>query len=286
MKQPQQRLGKGLGALIGETPKAEEQAAGLKMLSVNDIDPNAEQPRKHFDTERLQELAQSIRTYGIVQPIIVHQSGHRYTIIAGERRYRAARLAGLKEVPVVIKECSQAELMEVSLVENLQREDLNPIEEAQAMRLLMDEHKLTQDELSIRLGKSRSAVANTLRLLSLPESVCQMVISGDLSSGHARCLVALERDEDKQRLAMKIVSQGLSVRATEELVKALSVQLKRESIKKAPAEPEIREAEKTLTAALGTRVQISGDLKRGKIMLTYYNQDQLNSLYDFLMTSK
>jgi ParB family chromosome partitioning protein len=285
MKQ-QQRLGKGLGALIGDvTAEKEEKSDGIIIVNVNDIDPNASQPRKHFDNEKLEELAQSISTYGIVQPIIVQKFGSRYTIIAGERRYRAARLAGLKEVPVIIKEYSESELMEVSLVENLQREDLNPIEEAQAMRMLMDEHNLTQDELSTRLGKSRSAVANTLRLLSLPETVRTMVIAGDLSSGHARCLVALERDEDKQRLAMKIVSQGLSVRATEELIKALSKQMPEETKKQKPS-TEIKEAEKTLTAALGTRVQISGDMKRGKIILQYYNQDQLNTLYDFLMTSK
>lgn len=285
MKQ-QQRLGKGLGALIGDIPeKNEEKSNGIKMINVNDIDPNAGQPRKHFDSEKLEELAQSISTYGIVQPIIVQNSGTRYIIIAGERRYRAARLAGLKEVPVIIKEYSEAELMEVSLVENLQREDLNPIEEAQAMRMLMDEHNLTQDELSSRLGKSRSAVANTLRLLSLPEAVRTLVIDGELSSGHARCLVALDRDEDKQRLALKIVSQGLSVRATEELVKALNNQVPNER-KKEKAKPEIKEAEKTLTAALGTRVQISGDMKRGKIIVQYYNQDQLNTLYDFLMTNK
>jgi len=285
MKQ-QQRLGKGLGALIGDIPeKNEEKSNGIKMINVNDIDPNAGQPRKHFDSEKLEELAQSISTYGIVQPIIVQNSGTRYIIIAGERRYRAARLAGLKEVPVIIKEYSEAELMEVSLVENLQREDLNPIEEAQAMRMLMDEHNLTQDELSSRLGKSRSAVANTLRLLSLPEAVRTLVIEGELSSGHARCLVALDRDEDKQRLALKIVSQGLSVRATEELVKALNKQMPKER-KKEKAKPEIKEAEKTLTAALGTRVQISGDMKRGKIILQYYNQEQLNTLYDFLMTNK
>ncbi len=285
MKQ-QQRLGKGLGALIGDVPaQKEEHSDGIKSVNVNDIDPNASQPRKHFDSEKLEELSQSISTYGIVQPIIVQKNGLRYTIIAGERRYRAARLAGLKDVPVVIKEYSEAELMEVSLVENLQREDLNPIEEAQAMRMLMDEYKLTQDELSTRLGKSRSAVANTLRLLSLPESVRSMVIAGDLSSGHARCLVALDRDEDKQRLAMKIVSQGLSVRAAEELIKALNKQKPQER-KKEDTESEIKEAEKSLTAALGTRVLISGDMKRGKIILQYYNQDQLNSLYDFLMTNK
>jgi ParB family chromosome partitioning protein len=286
MKQ-QQRLGKGLGALIEDASavSAEEKDDGLKMISVNEIDPNAGQPRKHFDNEKLEELAKSIETYGIVQPIIVQENGNRYTIIAGERRYRAARLAGLKEVPVIVKEFSEAVLMEVSLVENLQREDLNPIEEAQAMRMLMDEHHLTQDELSSRLGKSRSAVANTLRLLSLPESVRSFVIAGELSSGHARCLVALERDEDKQRLAEKIVMQGLSVRATEELIKALSKPMIAAS-KEKESVPEIEEAEKTLTTALGTRVQIAGDLKRGKIILQYYNPEQLNSLFDFLMTSK
>ncbi len=283
----QQRLGKGLGALIEDASSmtAEERADGIKTVSVNDIDPNAAQPRKHFDSEKLEELAQSVQTYGIVQPIIVQANGSRYTIIAGERRYRAARLAGLKEVPVIVKEYSQTELMEVSLVENLQREDLNPIEEAQAMRMLMDEHDLTQDELSSRLGKSRSAVANTLRLLSLPESVRSLVIAGELSSGHARCLVALERDEDKQRLAQKIIAQGLSVRATEELIKTLSKTVPVAAAGKETA-PEIEEAEKTLTAALGTRVQIAGDLKRGKIILQYYNQEQLNSLFDFLMTNK
>jgi len=283
----QQRLGKGLGALIEDAGgfAAEEKAAGIKMVNVNDIDPNAGQPRKHFDSEKLQELAQSILTYGIVQPIIVQETGGRYTIIAGERRYRAARLAGLKEVPVIIKEYSQAELMEVSLVENLQREDLNPIEEAQAMRMLMEEHQLTQDELSSRLGKSRSAVANTLRLLSLPESVRKLVIAGELSSGHARCLVALENDDDKLKLAQKIVAQGLSVRAAEQLIKALG-EAKSASEKNRETRPEIEEAEKNLTAALGTRVQIEGNLKRGKIILQYYNQEQLNSLFDFLITHK
>ena len=282
----QQRLGKGLGALIEDASSvtADNTADGMKMLSVNDIDPNAGQPRKHFDNEKLEELAQSIQTYGIVQPIIVQANGSRYTIIAGERRYRAARLAGLKEVPVIVKEFSEAMLMEVSLVENLQREDLNPIEEAQAMRMLMDEHHLTQDELSSRLGKSRSAVANTLRLLSLPEAVRSFVIAGELSSGHARCLVALQRDEDKQRLAQKIMSQGLSVRATEELIKALNKTVIAPA-KQTAAVPEIEDAEKSLTAALGTRVQIAGDLKRGKIILQYYNQEQLNALFDFLMTS-
>ena len=189
----QQRLGKGLGALISDEDINTSSASmsGVREVDVNEIDPNVDQPRKHFDTEALEGLAQSIKTYGIVQPLIVRRVGDRYSIIAGERRYRAARMAGLKTVPVVVKEYSDAELMEVSLVENLQREDLNPIEEAQAMQMLMSEHNLTQEELSARLGKSRSAVANTLRLLTLPESVRALVESGELSSGHARCLVAL-----------------------------------------------------------------------------------------------
>ncbi len=280
----QKRLGKGLGALIGDG-LATGEASGLKVVDVNDIDPNEIQPRKNFDAEKLSELAQSIRTYGIVQPIIVQKKGMRYAIVAGERRYRAARLAGLKEVPVVVKEYSLAELMEVSLVENLQREDLNPIEEAQAMRMLMDEHRLTQDELSNRIGKSRSAVANTLRLLTLPEGVRAFVISGALSEGHARCLVVLENDGDKQKLAERIIAQGLSVRATESLVSARDNQ-PRCIEKAAKTDPELSAAEKTLTDALGTRVQISGDSRRGKITLSYYNSEQLQSLYDFLMSCK
>lgn len=283
MKQQQQRLGRGLGALIGEESSAEKTA--VLELDVNEIDPNLLQPRKHFDEEKLEELAQSIRTYGIVQPIIVQNIGDRYKIIAGERRYRAARLAGLSVVPVVIKEYSEMEFMEVSLVENLQREDLNPIEEAQAMRMLMDEHSLTQDELSGRLGKSRSAVANTLRLLSLPEEVRTMVVSGELSSGHARCLVALKSDHDKITLARRIVAQGLSVRETEALVGA-TAEKKEVQRKKKNAAPEIESAQGSLTTALGTRVQIVGDLSHGKIVLSYYNPDQLQALYDFLMTCK
>ncbi len=279
----QQRLGRGLGALIGEESTVEK--SNILEVGVNEIDPNMQQPRKHFDEEKLEELAQSIHNYGIVQPIIVQRNGERYTIIAGERRYRAARMAGLTEVPVVIKEYSENEFMEVSLVENLQREDLNPIEEAQAMRLLMDEHSLTQDELSSRLGKSRSAVANTLRLLTLPREVCEMVISGELSSGHARCLVALPSDSEKIELARKIISEKLSVRETEALAGETSgKKAAPRKIKNAP--PEIETAQSALTSALGTRVQIVGNLSRGKIVLSYYNPDQLQSLYDFFLTCK
>lgn len=277
----QQRLGKGLGALIGDETQPKADKTGVQEIDVNEIDPNVGQPRKHFDAEALEGLSQSIKTYGIVQPIIVRRINDRFSIIAGERRYRAARMAGLKQVPVVVKDYSDTELMEVSLVENLQREDLNPIEEAQAMQLLMTEHELTQEELSERLGKSRSAVANTLRLLNLPENIQSMVISGALSSGHARCLVALKSDEQKTKLANRIIAEGLSVRAVEELIK------KAEAApvvhKKKPLMPEIESAEKAISTALGTKVQITGDLKHGKIILNYYSADQLESLYDFLI---
>lgn len=282
----QQRLGKGLGALIKDDNLDSSSAPlpGVRDIDVNEIDPNVDQPRKHFDTEALEGLAQSIKTYGIVQPIIVRRVEDRYSIIAGERRYRAARMAGLKTVPVVVKEYSDAELMEVSLVENLQREDLNPIEEAQAMQMLMSEHKLTQEALSERLGKSRSAVANSLRLLTLPEGVRALVESGELSSGHARCLVALKSDESKLRLARKIVAEGLSVRAVEEMVKALDE--KPAPRRKKQSVPEIESAENTLSSALGTRVQITGNLKHGKIILNYYSAEQLESLYDLLIAEK
>lgn len=280
----QQRLGKGLGALISEDPVSSDNS--VREIDVNSIDPNNDQPRKTFDNDKLNELAQSIKTYGIVQPVIVQQKDNRYVIIAGERRYRASRIAGLKTVPVVVKEYSKREFMEVSLVENLQREDLNPIEEAEAMRMLMDEHQLTQDVLSSRLGKSRSAVANTLRLLTLPDKVRIMVIAGDLTSGHARCLVSLESEEDKNNIADKIVTNGLSVRATEELIQNLKKKPKRQKVEKQPVPPEIRSAETTLSSALGTKVQINGSLEKGKITLSYYNSEQLQSLYDFLMASK
>ena len=278
----QQRLGKGLGALIGEDIEASTNS--VIEIDVNDIDPNSDQPRKTFDDEKIQELAQSIETYGIVQPIILQRIGRRYIIIAGERRYRAARIAGLGAVPAVIKEYSKQALMEVSLIENIQREDLNPIEEAQAIRMLMDEHNLTQDDVSSRIGKSRSAVANTLRLLSLPDPIREMVMTGYLSSGHARCLVTLKTDEQKIAAAQRIVAEGLSVRATEEMIKTMESAKARVVKKESEAPPEIRSAETKLSDTLGTKVQISGSLKKGKVTLSYYNEEQLESLYEFLLT--
>ena len=275
----QQRLGKGLSALIED----ETQNSGSIMeVDVNSIDPNMNQPRKTFDNEKLDELAQSIKTYGVVQPIIVQKSGSRYIIIAGERRYRASRLAGLSKVPIVVKEYTKREYMEVSLVENLQREDLNPIEEAQAMKLLMDEHMLTQEELSERLGKSRSAVANTLRLLNLPEQIRQMVAHDQLSSGHARTLIALDDDNEKIRFAGIIVNLGLSVRAAEAMVNKAKNRKEPKEKTKHYQEPEIKAAEHQLSESLETKVKIIGDLEKGKISISYYNSEQLQSIYSYI----
>jgi ParB family chromosome partitioning protein len=279
----QQRLGKGLNALIADDT---QKNGSVLEVDVNNIDPNMDQPRKTFDNEKLGELSQSIKTYGVVQPIIVQKSGSRYIIIAGERRYRASRMAGLTTVPVVVKDYTKREYMEVSLVENLQREDLNPIEEADAMKLLMEEHNLTQEELSERLGKSRSAVANTLRLLNLPDSIRQMVAHGDLSSGHARTLVVLDSDSEKIRFAGIIVNLGLSVRAAEAMINKAKNRKQPKEKKKLYQEPEIKAAEHQLSSSLETKVKIAGDLDKGKIMISYYNAEQLQSIYDYLNRDK
>ena len=281
----QQRLGKGLGALIGSETEKKDLNSVIE-VNVNEIDPNMEQPRKRFDDEKLKELAQSIRTYGIVQPIIVQKKDARFIIIAGERRYRAARIAGLDTVPVVIKEYSKSDFMEVSLVENLQREDLNSIEEAQAMQLLMEEHQLTQDLLSSRLGKSRSAIANTLRLLSLPEEIQSMIINGSLTSGHARSLISVNDHGEKIRIAKRIIADGMSVRATEEMIKEIGRMPKQKEKTAPPINEELLYAENTLSTVMGTKVKITGSKKRGCIQISYFNEEQLSSLYDFLMSNQ
>lgn len=276
-------LGKGLGALLGEEASGTSAIGSAIMeIHVNEIDRYTKQPRKIFDEDKLKELAESIRTHGIVQPIVVKQNEGRYTIIAGERRYRAARLAGLQKVPVVIKNLNERELMEVSLVENLQREDLNPLEEAEAIKLLMEEYDLTQERVSERIARSRSAVANTLRLLTLPEDIKQMIYDNLLSSGHARTLVALDDDALKIKLAKEIIAKNLSVRETEKLIQRLNDQ-KPKAVNKV-AIPEFTDAEQQLSRSLGTKVKIMGDNKKGKFIIDYYNSDQMESLYEFLST--
>ena len=282
-------LGRGLDALLGDYAAAPPE--GVLQADVYLIDTNAEQPRKIFDEEKLKELADSIARHGMVQPIIVRQNGDRYVIVAGERRFRAARMAGLTQVPVIVKAFDDAQVMEVALIENLQRENLNPIEEAAAIRFLMEQHDLTQEEVAKRLAKSRPAIANALRLLNLSEGVQEYVRTGQLSAGAARALVGV-KDPDKQRaLAQEAALQGLSVREVERRAQAANNEAERKRAKaeqKAEAargriSNDLYAAQEQLQEHLGTRVTISGTEARGKLVIEYYSRDALEGLYELLM---
>ena len=274
-------LGRGLDALLGDF--AQTPPEGVQQADVYLIDPSAQQPRKAFDQERLGELSASILRHGMVQPIIVRQNGERYTIVAGERRYRAARMAGLASVPVIVKSLDEAQVMEVALIENLQRENLNPIEEAAAIRFLMQQHDLTQEEVALRLAKSRPAVANSLRLLSLPEPVQKLLREGQVQAGHARALVAIKDEQRQVKLAEKIAAEGLSVRDVEALAKAQEAdQPGAKAPQKAQPRPnsDILAAENTLRERLGTKVKIQGSDQRGKIVIEYFSKQELQAIYD------
>lgn len=276
-------LGKGLDALLGEYGEAVH--SGVKEIDVYAIDTNAAQPRKDFDEEKLKELASSIERHGILQPIVVRENGARYSIVMGERRFRAARMCGLQKVPVIVRSLEDAQAMEAALVENLQREDLNPVEEAAGIRHLMEQQDLTQEEAAERLGKSRPAVANALRLLSLPPAVQAMLRTGALQAGHARALVAMKDGEKQAALAARIVEEGLSVREVEALVREAAEAKEAKAKKKAAPSrsAELGAAEKALRERLGTKVEISGSEKRGKIVISYYNAAELESLYGLLL---
>lgn len=282
-------LGRGLGALIpgyDDTKNApmtslsnKEQTTQLKLI---DIEPNKNQPRKDFDKEQLQSLADSISQYGIIQPIIVKKlSSGRYQIIAGERRWRAARLAGLKTIPVMLNQLEGSDILEVALIENLQRENLNPLEEALGYKTLMDEYSLTQEKISGKVGKSRSAVANTLRLLTLKGEVKEMLINGLLSGGHARCLVGIEDKELQLFLAEKIVKEELSVRETERLVKNALRQDEKKPEKK-EKDIYIKDIENKLSKKIGYKVQIAVGAKKNKIEIDYYNNQDLDKILKIL----
>ena len=251
-------LGKGLDALLGGANMSDP--SQVRMVSIYLIDNNSEQPRKLFNDEKLKELATSIEQHGVVQPIIVRKNGERYTIIAGERRFRAARLAGLNEVPVLVRELSEQEILEVSLIENLQRENLNAMEEARAIRQLMDEHDLTQEEVAKRLGKSRPAIANSVRLLALPEEVQQLLYDGKLQAGHCRVLASVPDEALMTSLAKSAAREGWSVRETEERVKtALEKQaLEKRQPKREKLSNDAKKAQDALRERLGTQVSLSG----------------------------
>jgi len=273
-------LGKGLGALIPDLSTLddkERKALGITEIELDKIIPNEYQPRKTFSDDKLNELAASIKEQGIIQPIIVHKAGSGYQLIAGERRWRASRLAGLKSIPAIIKEATKRELLEMALIENVQREDLNPLEAAEAYKRLQDEFKLTQDDLAKRVGKERSTVTNFLRLLGLPKEVKQEIASGLLSMGHAKAILSLERTRDQILAAALIIKKGLSVREAE----ALSTRLRKPSKeKKAVLNQEINFVEERLRKALGTKVSISPKPKGGRIVIEYYSSEELDRLLD------
>lgn len=274
-------LGKGLGALIPEVDEAKLNIDrnGILEVDINYIAPNENQPRKNFDEEKLNTLSQSIKEKGIIQPILVTKDGEYYTIIAGERRWRAAKLAGLKKVPIIEKKLSDIEVMEISLIENLQREDLNPIEEAMAYKRLVDEFSLTQEEISKRVGKSRPAVANSLRLLNLDPKVANYLVEGTLSEGHGRLLVSIDNHDMQYEVAKKIIDESLNVRQTEKLIKKLN-EKKPANSNKDKKDIYIREIEEKLKSVLGTKVSINKSRKKGKIEIEYYSEDDLQRILD------
>ena len=278
-------LGKGLGAFIDEENLLSvESAEDVVRLKVGDIEPNRAQPRKYFDDEKLESLAVSIKEHGVIQPILVKKCDTGYEIIAGQRRWRAARIAGLKEIPAIVREYAPKTLSEVTLIENIQREDLNPIEEAAAYRALMEEYDLTQEEISERLGKSRSAIANALRLLSLEEQLQKYVITGQISEGHARCLLALQGTVLREFVINRIIEDNLSVRETERLVKELNAPKKEQKPKKSPdvTDIQIERIRKKMEDTLGTKVKINHGAKKGKIEIEYYGNKDLDRLLELL----
>lgn len=283
-------LGKGLDTLIPEATseskgkKNEENLAPDRMIKITAVEPNRDQPRKNFDEDALLELSDSIKQFGIIQPLVVQdRKNGRYEIIAGERRWRAAKLAGLKEVPVIIKNYTDQEIMEISLIENIQRENLNPIEEAMAYKKLLNEFHLKQDEVAERVSKSRTAVTNSMRLLKLNEEVQQMVIEDKISSGHARALIAIEDPEKQYEVAMKVFDEKLSVRDIEKLVKDMNKPLKQKKTKE-ELDFIYRDLEEKMKISLGTKVSISAKNDgKGKIEVEYYSTDELDRLVDLLI---
>lgn len=276
-------LGKGLGALLPELE--EENLNAQTTINIDLIVPNPYQPRKEFSDEKLSELSESIKIHGIIQPLLVRETNGHYQLIAGERRLRAAKLAGLTEVPVIIKELTDQSMMEIALVENLQRENLNPIEEAEAYRRLMNEFHFTQDDIAKKVGKSRPAIANTLRLLNLPQEVQQDLLGGTLTMGHARTLLSLHSPEEQKNIWKQVQQQNLSVRETEELVRKLNdpPSVPRETKKPKPSPPiekdaNIIEMEDELQHTLGTKVTIKPNGTGGKIEIEYYSTEEFERI--------
>lgn len=288
-------LGKGLDSLIadkvGTAGDKTEENKNEVMVSINKVEPNKEQPRKTFDEDALLELSESIKQFGVLQPLLVTDKKDYYEIIAGERRWRAAKMAGLKKVPVIVKDLTDQEIVEISLIENIQRENLNPIEEAIAYKRLLNEFNLKQDEVAERVSKSRTAVTNSMRLLKLCDKVQQMVINDMISTGHARALLGITDEEKQYNLAQRIFDEKISVRETEKLVKKMQKQ-KSEPVKEAAPEKKkldavYQEAEEKMKTILGTKVIINQkDSMKGKIEIEYYSPEELTRIYELIETIK
>lgn len=278
-------LGKGLSALIPDEPIEEfldigEVKEAITNIDISLIKPNKNQPRKEFEKEGLEELSHSIKNYGIIQPIIVRKVENQYEIVAGERRWKASQLAGLKEIPCLVRDVEDIEAMKLALIENIQREDLNPIEEARAFKELMDKYQLKQEELSQVVGKSRSYIANTLRLLNLDNETQNLVEEGKISSGHGRALLSIKNDKDRKRATNEIINNKLNVRQTEDMAKQIKSNKIRSSKRK---DPIVVELEENLMSYLGTKVKIIYGKEKGKIEIEYYGEEDLERILDAII---
>ena len=297
MAAPKRGLGKGVDGLISENKrrvavapvekkKTEEKIQKIEqMVKITKVEPNREQPRKHFEEDALLELADSIKQFGILQPLLVQKRDDYYEIIAGESRWRAAKLAGLKEVPVIIKDYTEQEIVEIALIENIQRENLNPIEEAMAYKRLLTEFSLKQDEVAERVSKSRTAVTNSMRLLKLSDRVQQMIVDDMISTGHARALLALENEEEQYSLAMRVFDEKLSVRDVEKIVKGLKTP-KKQVVKQETLQNYLyKDLAEKMQSIMGTKVSVNQKTNgKGKIEIEYYSTEELERIFDLIMT--
>lgn len=276
-------LGKGLSALIPTTAGTSDSETGLQLLPLDRIAPNPHQPRMKMDEEKLAELAASIKEHGLIQPLIVTQTGKDYTLIAGERRWRAAQLAGLEELPVVVKEATPQAMLELAIIENIQRADLNPLEEAYAYQQLTDEFGLTHEQVAQRVGKGRSTITNLIRLLELPENIQQAVTDGRISGAHARALLPLPTPEAQTSAMHQIISLSLSVRQTESLVKKLLTAKKPKPKAKKVLPAELAALQTQFEQSLGTHVNIQKGPKGGKVVIHFYSDEELQAIYDAIV---
>ena len=277
-------LGKGLGALISENEESTNESGNKLFIPLNKIKNNAEQPRKSFDNEKIAELAESIKHHGIIQPLILMKENDDYVIIAGERRWRAAKMVGLKEVPAIIMDVTDKEVLEISLIENIQRQDLNPIEEALAYKKLIDNFKFTQEELSKRIGKSRTAITNCMRLMNLDDRVKEYIIQGVLSEGHGRALLAIDDGDLQYTIAQKVIDESLSVRELERLIKKACATEKKKKNDDKVDDNNIyyKNIEEKLQSYFGTKINLSYKKDKGKIEIEYYSEEDLQRILDIM----